>query len=99
MSVGLAAQNENLTEWLQSLRERITTSNSDDSNETIGDLSWNAQMIIGRCENTFSMAISNSEYASQAPKAYSSLNFNNNMENVKTMDLYLNLCKALALEP
>jgi hypothetical protein len=49
MAVGLAAQNENLTKRLQSLRERITTSNSEDTSETVGDLSHNVLNIFAVC--------------------------------------------------
>ena len=66
------AKNENLTKRLQSLRERITTSNSDYSPDTIGGQRLDMQGVLIYLSDILYRAMSDSQIIGRAQTVMSS---------------------------
>jgi hypothetical protein len=66
VDIGVNSQNENLTKRLQSLRERITTSNSDYSPDTIGGQRIDTQGVLIYLSDILYRAINDPQIISPA---------------------------------
>ena len=72
VDIGVNSQNENLTKRLQSLRERITTSNSDYSPDTIGGQRIDTQGVLIYLSDILYRAINDPQIISPAQAVMSS---------------------------
>jgi hypothetical protein len=86
------AKNENLTQRLQSLRERITTSNSDDSLDTIGGQTVDMQGVLIYLSDILYKAINDPQIISPVQTVMSSAVGN---PSTKIADLQSQLAQVL----
>ena len=92
VDIGVNSQNENLTKRLQSLRERITTSNSDYSPDTIGGQMIDMQGVLIYLSDILYRAMNDSQIIGRAQTVMSSAVGN---PNTKIEDLQSQLAQVL----